>query len=201
MCPNGLPPSVPEGYTIKTIYTNGAWQTVGVDANNNQYPQPICGYFGTKQVDLCACNCLLDPTGQPIAEGPATILNGTIGCKDPNTIPNATSYGIVPACVDMNNNALGNLPSCTDGSRAYFDPKAPNCSESNPLTCIVCGDGSQPTCVDPTSKKPLGTLSASGIVSLDPIPGTNIPSMQPVMCVSTLSGGACEPYQSTYPNV
>jgi hypothetical protein len=153
-----LPPSVPEGYTLKTIYSNGLWQTIGVDANNNQYPNPVCGYFGLKQTDICACNCILDSSGQPVAEGPATIVNGAVGCKDPNTIPNAKKATIVPSCVDNSGNTLGILPSCSDGSRAYFDPSAPNCSETNPISCIVCANGSKPGCVDPTTSQTSGNL-------------------------------------------
>lgn len=47
---------------------------------------PTCDFFGMKQTDLCACNCIVDTTGAPIAEAPAVIMSdGSIGCKDPFT--------------------------------------------------------------------------------------------------------------------
>lgn len=75
------------------------------------------------------------------------------------------------------------VPTCADGSRAYYDPVKDS---------AACANGSAPSCS-------VGDVQMTGIVSLDPFPGTNTPSLRPVMCVSTLSQGLCAQYASKEP--
>ncbi len=91
-CQSGATPDVPVGFELKTLYNNG-WQTIGYNPSTGQIsPSPVCDYFGLKQTDACACSCIVDSSGVPINEGPATIqADGNPGCSDPNTKMNCQS--------------------------------------------------------------------------------------------------------------
>ena len=138
---------------------------------------------------MCACNCFLDASGAPIAEGPAVIKSdGSLGCADPNTQPNATKFTIVPTCT-LDGATISVTPTCSNGQAPYYAPSAACAGTNNLLPCIVCQDKSTPTCK-------IGELGSTGIVSLDLIPGTSQPSLAPVQCVSTMLGGVCDPFVS-----
>jgi hypothetical protein len=194
-CPGNQEPTAPSGYVLKPIYDGSVWSVVAIDPNNptGTPANPICGYIGGKQVDLCACNCFLDASGTPIAEGPAIIKSdGTLGCADQtNTKPNATKFTIMPTCVSEGA-TLSAVPTCSNGQRAYYEPSSTCANTNNLVPCIVCADKSTPTCA-------VGQVATTGIVSLDPIPGTTQPSLAPVQCISTLLGGVCEPFASKNP--
>jgi hypothetical protein len=137
-----------------------------------------------KQTDICPCNCIVDSLGAPIAEGVPTVdQNGNIRCPA-NTEPDCTTMAIGAQCLDSNGNFLGALPTCTDGSRAYYDTTK---------AAVTCKDGSQPQC--PSNQTP----QQSGIFCLDSIANLGELSLEPVRCFSSIAGGVCKASTATAP--
>jgi len=183
---SGLKPTVPPGYELRAFQNEqGVWQFTGspVVGTGTSEVTPTCGYFGVKQTDVCPCDCIVDSVGAPVAEGfPQVDAQGNITCKDPNTEPNCRNMILSAQCVDSTTGVfVGNLPMCTDGSRAYYDTVSKT---------IKCADQSTPTCSQPNE-----VARATGIICDD-----DLNRGQQVRCVSTIEGRVCQPGRAMEPS-